>query len=385
MANQSLKRQSVKPPAPINFTDRKEFDENRPPRIRFVEPRMEMTTDNPSLTIQAEVGSIPQVGLKEVSLRINGRPVDPYIETDSRTDGDLVWKKCTQTVDLTPGENQIVFTAVNYKSLSASRVLLVNRRVTQPEILKPSELPNLYVLAIGISRYMKSKYNLEFAHRDAIDFADAWKSQEGKMYRQVHTRVLTDEDATADNIRKAMDWVSKNVEPGKDVVLIQLSGHGAFNSGLWHLIPHDFDPDDLRNTTISRSTLTDWIERELRTNVIMFVDTCHSGGIKGTKGLEVVAPMGREHWQGTGTLIFASSMSSELSIESNAWQHGAFTQAILDTLSAPEADVDGDGTLNFTELELSVKTRVRRMTGNEQNPTAHKPMSVSEVNLAVLP
>lgn len=388
---QAVARQGWDPPAsmpttPVDFADHRQFSEYQPPQIRFIQPDVGETTHEQSLEVRTEIGNIPNVELRNVSLHVNGRRAGRPVGQESHSDGTLVWTSYSQTVDLDPGENQIVVKAENSKSLSASQEILIRRLGTPHGISSGDQLPDLYVLAVGISKYKNAAYNLDYAHRDAIDFAEAWQRQEGRMYRRVIARVLTNEEATKGNIADAMDWVTHQVNPEKDVVLVLFSGHGAFVSGSqWHLIPYDFDPNSTKRTAISHSAITDWIEEEVAANAVLFVDTCHSGGIHGTKGLQVVAPMGREHWQGTGTLIFASSLNSEVSVERESWKHGAFTQAILDTLGDPDSDVDRDGNLTFTELELAVKIRVRKMTGNEQNPTAYKPMTVSEVNLAMVP
>jgi hypothetical protein len=68
----------------------------------------------------------------------------------------------------------------------------------------------------------------------------------------------------------------------------------------------------------------------------------------------------------------------------NAWQHGAFTAAVLKALEGGRSDANHDGRLSFTELELFVKNEVFNLTQGKQNPSTHKPLTVSEIVLAAV-
>ena len=107
--------------------------------------------------------------------------------------------------------------------------------------------------------------------------------------------------------------------------------------------------------------------------------------MRGAKNIGRVSSMGVDHWRGTGSLVLAACLPTETSFENDAWQNGAFTKAILASMEDPQSDVDGDGQLSFTELELATRNRVRRLTDGRQNPTAYKPMTVSEVMIAATP
>ena len=65
--------------------------------------------------------------------------------------------------------------------------------------------PKLYILAIGVSQYEDKNLTLEFAAKDANDFAESFLSQKGGLYRDVVVRKLTDGKATKDEIIDGFD------------------------------------------------------------------------------------------------------------------------------------------------------------------------------------
>ena len=78
--------------------------------------------------------------------------------------------------------------------------------------------PKLYVLAIGVSKYEDKNLTLQFAAKDAKDFAESFLKQKGGLYRDVVVKVLTDEKATKDEIIDGFDWISKETT-SKDVAI----------------------------------------------------------------------------------------------------------------------------------------------------------------------
>ncbi len=82
-----------------------------------------------------------------------------------------------------------------YSSSVPSTVRLLWAGKREEFVLKPK----LYILAVGISDYDDVNLKLKFAHKDAIDFVNALKTQKGKIYEDVVVNLLTDKDATKEN------------------------------------------------------------------------------------------------------------------------------------------------------------------------------------------
>ena len=89
------------------------------------------------------------------------------------------------------------------------------RTAAPPESLAPpppvagaqaQALSSLWVLAIGVSRYQDSNFNLQFAAADAQSIEAALQRQAGgRLHSQVKTLVLTDDDVTRESILDNME------------------------------------------------------------------------------------------------------------------------------------------------------------------------------------
>ena len=385
--------ETLAPPAPraqranVDLRQRNSFADVQPPEVRIVEPTAEWTTRQSVVQVTAEVKSPGGLRIQEVSFRVNGRPAQGKPTSQNGTADSVL--TCTQEITLTPGRNVISVQARHREATSNTDQVTVVCESPGPST---RNLPNLYVLSVGVSKHAQSRFNLAYADRDALDFAAAWKAQEGRMYNKVNTKVLTNEEATVGNIKDAMQWISHSAQDPNDVVLVLFAGHGVFDSsGQWYLATHEMDLEHLLRTTISYADITVWVDAQIRSHVVLFVDTCHAGAVRGTQhaqplptGLTFQAPRGVDLWRGSGTLVLASCLPQEASLEDQSWEHGAFTKAILQAVESPAADIDHDGQLTFDELELFVKREVGKLTAGQQNPSAHKPITISAVTLARL-
>ena len=81
-----------------------------------------------------------------------------------------------------------------------------------------------------MSKYEDKNLTLQFAAKDANDFAESILKQKGGLYRDVVVKVLTDEKATKDEIMDGFDWISKETT-SKDIAIIFLAGHGVNEKG----------------------------------------------------------------------------------------------------------------------------------------------------------
>ena len=72
-------------------------------------------------------------------------------------------------------------------------------------------LPDVYVLAVGVSDYRDPKLRLGFADKDATDIAEMFRAQSGGLYSKVETRVLTDQTATREAVLDGFNWLEHAV------------------------------------------------------------------------------------------------------------------------------------------------------------------------------
>src|SRR5207253_420879 len=104
----------------------------------------------------------------------------------------------------------------------------------------PKERPKLYVLAAGISAY-PGDLALNFAHLDAMAIEKVLKEKTKGLFSKVETRLLTDKQATRQNILDGLAWL-EGVMTSKDVAVVFLGGHGSRDPrGQFHFLPVDAD------------------------------------------------------------------------------------------------------------------------------------------------
>jgi WD40 repeat protein len=221
---------------------------------------------------------------------------------------------------------------------------------------------NLYVLAVGVSRYRNGRAergegqfaNLRYAADDARAVAARFAREGKPLYERVEIRTLLDEEATATNVRAELQRLRQVVRPGQvDTVVIFLSGHGVGQDGKYYFATHDLDLKDLPRTSLPAPELREALGGALRAKaVFLFVDTCHSGGLGGRSDDLALAI-------GQGVYVMASSSAEEYAYESPAWGHGAFTLALLRALD--RRDLEDEGAIRFVDLARFVAREVRSL------------------------
>ncbi len=246
---------------------------------------------------------------------------------------------------------------------------------------------SLWVLAIGVSRYQDSNFNLQFAAADAQAIDAALQRQAGgRLYSQVKTLVLTDDAVTRESILDNMERFLGQAGPN-DIALIFMAGHGVqdLTTGSYYFLPHPATPANLLTAGL-RMTDFDEVVRVLRRNVrgiVVMLDTCHSGSLRlAARGLVSADDLAARMSAGEGFFLLAATKPGEESKEKPELRHGVFTYAVLEGLQGP-ADADNDGLVTVSELFGHVARRVPRLTDEQQHPY-HK-MEGTDLVFAAVP
>jgi hypothetical protein len=307
-----------------------------------------------------------------VRLLVNGRPAGGPIALPARnvTRFDLA-----QELTLSPGRNDVAIVASNAVSDSQAKGITL----FAPAAKTPK--PNLYVLSIGISKYASDQLQLQFADKDARAFDATIRSHtDGDVYGKVTSKLLLNEQATRQNILNELDWLQKSVEGRQDVAMLFLSAHGFRDDKQnFYLGSHDANPEGLLSTTVSVTQIQD-VLKGLPCRVVLFVDTCHAGGIGSVGTFDAYRDFSDEQ---VGAVVFCSSTQREESLEDPKWGHGAFTRAILDMVADKSSDLDKppDGQLNLSEVQFHLSKRVSDLTRGAQHPVVGRPTTVTEFNV----
>lgn len=243
---------------------------------------------------------------------------------------------------------------------------------------------NLYLLAIGISNYPE-KFRLQWASKDAQDFATAMEHQKGVLYRDVQVRLLRDEAATRDGILDGLEWLEKNTTQS-DVGMLFLSGHGWNDpGGTYYFIPANFAADRVRSTAVPSAEVQKTVQ-SMAGKIVVFLDTCFSGNVLGGRAGEPGADINRVANElvsaENGAVVFTASSGRQVALERPEWGNGAFTKALMEGLNG-KADMMGKGTITVNALDYYISERVKELTENQQTPTTAKPQTIADFAIAL--
>ena len=235
---------------------------------------------------------------------------------------------------------------------------------------------NLIALCVGISNYQVGMNvvngkqpatgkiaNLTYPDVDARAMSARLLREKGGLYDDVTVHTLCDGQVTLDNLRKELTWLQQTARPGQiDTVMVFLSGHGVSSaSGKYFFPAYNFDPQHPTETSLSGAELQQALGSKLRAqSVFLFVDSCHSGALS-TFANDRGAANGDDlsfSVKDSGVYLLASSGALQTSLESNAWGHGAFTEALIDALKDSRVR---NGIVHFDELTYLVPDNVVKL------------------------
>ena len=268
------------------------------------------------------------------------------------------------------------------------------RDLSLERTVQPSKLPDgrtRWAVVIGVSKYknVPPHSQLQFAHRDAEEFARFLRSPQGGALSPGHLRLLTDESATVGGIRATLHhWLPQASQPG-DIVYLFFAGHGVVGEqGKGYFVAHDSDPQNLHATGVSFDEVNLALSSKVRAGlVVLLADACHAGGIGWASNPQVPsrAQDALEAIGGDRSLLkLLASRPTERSYEDAKWDggHGVFSYALLRGLRGA-ADRERDGVITASEVIEYVSKLVPEQTGALQNPRvagnfeARVPLAVS--------
>lgn len=319
-----------------------------PPTIKILTPKNGADYTTPELTFTYEAktadGKAP-----EILVYING-------ELQPRTKG--VKRVGTQmTLNLPRIEDcrvQLIAKDANGQN-SDPAVVLLHYRGDRPK-------PNLHIFAVGVSDYDQEDLKLQHAAKDATDFSKVISNMHTNMYVKKAPVLITDKSATDKNIKKGLSTLVNKVEQG-DVVMLFFSGHGSKEGSETYFLSCNAESNDLFSSSVNFDAIRTAIKRlkDRKCRVLVFMDACHSGALYGQKSVTESFAL-----SDPGVIGFYSSTESQKSNESEAWNNGIFTKALLEGFNGKATDQDGNITID--ELERYVRESVRKATNGKQMP-----------------
>jgi hypothetical protein len=221
----------------------------------------------------------------------------------------------------------------------------------------------IWSLIVGVGRYAHMP-TLKYSDDDAYHFYAFLKSPEGGALPDNQVKVLIDEDATRENIIRAMRQVFLKADDN-DVVMMYFSGHGLDGS----FIPVDYDGF---NNKLRHEDVRAIFNESKAKHKICIADACFSGSMYAVKSADVDVQLQKyysafKNTQG-GLALMMSSKSEEYSLEDHGLRSGIFSHYFIRGLKG-EADKNKNKIITVKEIFDFVQKNVRDYTAGAQTPT----------------
>lgn len=350
-----------------------------PPVIDIVSPVDGSEIKTATFAVRYSLRSPSGEAVTGVKVLIDGRPAGVERGVGARPQNGQTGEL---TVTVPQRDCELGLVAENqYASSVPSVVRLRWRGAAEAETIKPK----LYILAVGVAQYRDPSWNLSYAAKDARDFVAAMRLQEGGLYRQVEVRLLTDQQATKDNILDGLEWVQRQTT-SRDVAMVFFAGHGVNdNLNRYFFCSHNFEEQSLMRTGVAYSDIKSTVEA-IAGKALFFVDTCHAGNAIGGRRrgspVDIIGLVNELSSAENGVIVFTAATGRQNSLEDAKWGNGAFTKALVEGLTG-RADLKNQGKITVSMLDFYVAERVKELTGGKQTPATVKPETVPDFPIAI--
>lgn len=232
-----------------------------------------------------------------------------------------------------------------------------------PVRLYPSPPDRTWILAVGAGRHQDSGLQAPGAGKDAFFVAQALQRATGTPTGNI--RILSDENATLENVKRGFQWLQQNANSGKDTVLVYLGGPAwiaADRSDLRHsggasyaFAPFDASMADAASTAVFGADITGWLGATRSQAVLLLADTPHAGAIQAD--LPASPDPGRQFG------LLAAAGAQGVAVGRGA-QASAMAEGVASGVGGA-ADRDGDRRVSVQELQAYLSGTLPRTAGGQ--------------------
>jgi WD40 repeat protein len=347
-----------------------------PPVIRIADPATGTHVSADTVTLDYAVRSPSGQPVSRIDILIDGRPVKAlgvpilHVAADTETTGSI-------SVTLTQRLTEVGLIA--WSGDFASEAV----RIGLSWDGAPEATRKLHALVVGVSNYADPTMAIQYAAKDARDFAKALQDQKGRYYADVETRVLTDRDVTRASIIEGLEWLEKNATNPNDVSVLFLAGHAMTdNKQAYWFYSSDSNDDTVRVNGVSQEDLRKSLQ-DLPGKVLWFLDTCHAAAAAKRSPVDINVLVNTvSASENGGIVVFASSSGRQVSVENSTLGNGAFTKALVEGIELGKADLLGKGFVTTSSLDTFVENRVQQLTDGKQNPVMERPPEEPDFTIA---
>ncbi len=262
-------------------------------------------------------------------------------------------------------------------------------------IKKKSASSEIRAVIVGISDYENEDIpDLQYAHKDALAFAEFLKSPSGGSVNPQNIKFYINNEATGGNIHKALYWLLKESKEN-DLNYIYFSGHGdvetIYNDEPGHFLVYDspssiYQINSLRLDDLRRiiNTLTS----VNKSQVVMISDACRSGKLAGSEVNGAQATTAALAAQFSNEVKIMSCQPDEYSVEGKQWGggRGLFSYHLIEGLIGM-ADQNDNQEIVLKEIQRYLEDQFDLETSNiKQTPVTvgDRNQLIAQVDLIAL-
>lgn len=330
---------------------------------------------------------------------VQAQPAPGATPADANKDQSPPPEERVSTVRLDPGSNRVQIRAYNGSDAIYERSPLVDFVLPKPvatadastagaktERAAPAK-PRLITFVVGIDKYRPEGTQLRFARADASSFAEVLGGRIPAGYDREQSRALSkalyDEQASREAVIAGLEELAANARE-EDTVVLYLAGHGVIvpspkdpSVKLYHFITQNVTaatPQAISEQGLSEKELNRLVSAISARNVLVMLDTCHSGAVSAGTVDKLYQDMGQRY-------LLAASSEQEEALDSYDGRNGIFAHAVLEGLKG-KALLPGDEAIYNLTLGQYVNRAVPRLArekkwsqsaifktgGNELNP-----------------
>jgi len=308
-------------------------------------------------------------------------------------------------VDLSEGYNIIQVSCINDRGVeSYKETVEINYVPAEPH------LTTLYLIAMSVSEYSDSRFNLIYPVKDGRDMANLLSGGIPGIAEKVSIDTLFNSMATRSNLlelKKTLTYTNIN-----DIVVLYVSGHGMLSDKLnFYFATCDMDFAHPEKFGVSYEELEWLLDGIPARKKLILIDACHSGELdkdeleevtgsviladgaksglktysyksammpeqKGNvpfkSAFELMQETFNDLSKGSGTVVISAAAGKGYAIESPEWNNGVFTYSILTGLKNLDADLNSDQKITVSELKKFVGQEVERLTNGKQRPSSRR-------------
>ncbi len=359
--------------------------------------KIDYVVQKPSIKLKLEAFSNKKI--RALQVWVNGAPtIYGSGGYEIKTPVQQIGKKVT--VPLKYGENVIEVASQNVNGVWSLKETIKVKCDVQSENRK------MLIVAVSISDYLDTNYNLKYSVKDGKEFSEIYVNDGRKTlgypghFDEVEVIQLFNEQATRENILALRSQITQLTS--NDVVLFYVSGHGLLDEdkNFWYAT-YDINFSQPEKRGVSFEQLEKLLDDIPVQNKAMFLDACHSGlsdtrgktekvkyvdessnvtsygsrggktrinGITSNLAYQTMQDLFNNLNRGSGTVVISASAGNSYAFESDEWENGVFTYCLINGLKNRMADTDKNGEITINELSRYVSLEVDKLTRGGQKP-----------------